>query len=78
MGSGPSMNWAMSSRVTLVSSMEALTPGSRFRSEIDIRRGESSVFMGDGQPVPGWDDGRIGTLVPIIGLPLPISPKKGV
>ncbi len=47
------MNWAMSSKVTFVSSMEALTPGSRFKSDIDMRLGESSVFVGDEQPVPG-------------------------
>lgn len=78
MGSGPSMNWAMSSRVMFVSSIDALTPGSRFRSEIDIRLGESSVFVGEEQPVPGWDDGRIGILAPIVGLSFPISPNRGV
>ena len=72
------MNWAISSRVTFVSSIEALTPGSRFRSEIDIRLGESSGFVGDEQPVPGWDDGRMGMLAAKTGLSLPNSPKRGV
>jgi hypothetical protein len=42
---------------------------------MDIRRGESSVLVGDGQLVPGWDEGRIGRWLPIIGPPLPTSPK---
>lgn len=37
----------MSSSVTLVSSMEALIPGSSLRSEIDIRLGESDGRVGE-------------------------------
>ena len=41
------MNCAMSSRVMSVSAMEALIPGSRLRSEIDILLGDKAARTGE-------------------------------
>lgn len=61
MGSGPSINCAMSSIEILVSSIEAFIPGSRFRSVIDMRLGDRAGLLGDMLPGGAWDEDRTGT-----------------
>jgi hypothetical protein len=63
----------------LVSWMEALIPGSRLRSEIDILLGDNAVLTGDFGPVAsGLDDGRTGIdCFAIKGPSPPVSSKNG-
>ena len=78
------MNCAISSRLTFVSSMDAEIPGSRLRSEMDIRRGESAGLDGDTEPrADSLEDVRIGTGLfcsfgcSCAGSSPPVSSKNG-
>jgi hypothetical protein len=59
--------------------MEALMPGSRLRSEIDIRLGDNAVLMGDVEPeISGFDDCRTGIGCFVIeSISPPVSSKNG-
>ena len=59
--------------------MEALIPGSRLRSEIDIRLGDNAALMGDVQPdASGFDNCRTGIGCFVMeGTSPPVSSKKG-
>jgi hypothetical protein len=77
------MNCAMSSRVTFVSSMEAEMPGSRLRSEMDMRRGERAGREGERLPSAwawDWEEVRTGMGAEVrdgAGEEPPVSSKKG-
>jgi hypothetical protein len=78
-GSGPSMYCAISSKVMFVSCMEALMPGSRLRSEIDMRLGDNAALTGEAEPeASGFDDCRTGIgCFAIEGTSPPVSSKNG-
>ena len=63
----------------LVSWMDALIPGSRLRSEIDILLGDNAALIGDfGAVASGLDDCRTGIgCFAIKGTSPPVSSKNG-